>query len=420
MTNARVTEHSLSFRSSGPFKRGYPLRYTIAFVFTLLTLVSGVALIVFNYIGNEKATILAAHDLLERISHQVTSQVSALILPVQSVINISSKTIHSSGLSFETRLPLLEHFVEILRHNRKMASMVVADVDGDFFIVRSVENHLSASSTFGAPDGTRFIVQGIDREMDELVAEKILFLDENLFSLFEKTSRSTTYDHRRQGWFKASIYNHQLVTTEDYLLFGTQEIGLTIARRLKEGHGVVAADLPLKEMSARLAEQRVTPSTELILVNGQGTIVAHSNFSKIEEHLQTMEPSQARMPSLTDFDSPLYASLAKTLTQKQAVGRLDLTTASAKMLGAVTKIPIHADRDLFLAAFIPRDELLSGAIQLRNRSILISLLCLAITIIIVFWLSQRISTSLRYLSMEAQKIREFKLDTPIRVDTRIL
>jgi hypothetical protein len=52
--------------------------------------------------------------------------------------------------------------------------------------------------------------------------------------------------------------------------------------------------------------------------------------------------------------------------------------------------------------------------------VLISLAVLAFTILIVFWLSQRISTSLRLLAREAQQIREFKLDKLISVKTRIL
>lgn len=41
---------------------------------------------------------------------------------------------------------------------------------------------------------------------------------------------------------RVTIYQIVIVT-DYYLLFGTNEIGLTIARRLEEGHGVVATDL---------------------------------------------------------------------------------------------------------------------------------------------------------------------------------
>ena len=46
------------------FKRGYPLRITIGFVFTLLIFLSGITLIGFNYFGNQRTTILAARNLL--------------------------------------------------------------------------------------------------------------------------------------------------------------------------------------------------------------------------------------------------------------------------------------------------------------------------------------------------------------------
>jgi HD-GYP domain-containing protein (c-di-GMP phosphodiesterase class II) len=402
------------------FRRGYPLRYTIAFVFTLLTLLSGATLIVFNYIGNERTTLAATRDLVERIDHQVTVQVAELLAPVHSIVNIASKTIRTAGQSFETRLELLEHFVEILRNNPRISSMYVADVDGDFFIVRSVENNPHAGVVFDAPAGTHFIVQGIDRELDELVAEKRMFLDEKLFQMSDQLFESTTYDHRRLPWFKAAIYNHELVTTDYYPLFATQEIGLTIARRLKEGRGIVAADLTLLDLSNQLARQRITPTTELLLLDRNGTIVAHSVFEKITHRFGFSSDETARMPTLAEFDLPEYHQLAAALSAKQPSGMLSINTGNRELLGSLSQIPTRTGRDLYLASLIPREELLRDVARLKNQSIIISLALLVLTIFSVFWIAQRISNSLRSLAQAAQSIREFKLDAPISIETRIL
>jgi HD-GYP domain-containing protein (c-di-GMP phosphodiesterase class II)/HAMP domain-containing protein len=388
-----------------------------------LTFLSGATLIVFNYLGNERTTILTTHDLLKRIGDQVTTQVSELLGPVQSVVNISSKNIKTVGQSFDDRLELLEHFVEILRLNRQLSSMYVSDVDGDFFIVRSVQNNPAAGKAFGAPPGTHFVVQGIDRELDELVSEQILFLDEKLFTVARETRETTVYDHRMRAWFKAAIYNHDLITTEYYVLFATQEIGLTVARRLKEGQGVVAADLTLRDMSAKLSHQRVTPSTELILLDSDLTTVAHSDYAKIADRLSASAGEKIRMPHLKDFDDLLYSRLSDTLSSEfpeQRFGLLDLKNGATDILGYVNEIPIEKGRDLYLASLIPRDELLRDVNRLRNQSILISLALLAGTILLVFWLAQRMSKPLRVLAREARDIRAFKLDTPISVQSRIL
>jgi HD-GYP domain-containing protein (c-di-GMP phosphodiesterase class II)/HAMP domain-containing protein len=402
------------------FRRGYPLRYTIAFVFTLLTLLSGTTLIVYNYISNERTTLATTKDLLERISQQVTAQVAELLAPVQSIVNIASKTIHTAGQSFETRLELLEHFVEILRNNPRISSMYVADVDGDFFIVRSVENNPHAGVVFDAPAGTHFIVQGIDRELDELIAEKVMFLDEKLFQVSDQIIENTTYDHRRLPWFKAAIYNHELVTTDYYLLFATQEIGLTIARRLKEGQGIVAADLTLRDLSTQLALQRITPATELLLIDGDGTVVAHSVFEKVAHRFGLSTDDTARMPTLADFELPEYHQLANALSADPPSGPLSLNSGERELLGSISRIPTRTGGDLYLASLIPRDELLRDVTRLKNQSILISLALLVLTIVSVFWLARRISNSLRSLARAAQSIREFRLDSPISVKTRIL
>ncbi len=310
--------------------------------------------------------------------------------------------------------------MEILRHNSRIASMSVADVNGDLFTVRSVDNSPAAATAFKAPSGTSFIVQGMDRKFDELVAEHVLFLDDKLFVIDEKTLRQTTYDHRRQPWFKASVYTHGIVTTDYYLLSETNQAGLTIARRLKEGHGVVAADLTLRDISDRLADQRITPSSELLLLYGDGSIISHSDFGKIAPHLYGAADQRPRMPKLSDFDTPVFIELAKIIAGKPSAGPLSLRAGPKAMLGYLSFIQFQKGRQLYLVSLIPRDELLSDIIRLKNQSILISLGLLAGTILIVLYLSKRISGSLRHLAREAQKIREFKFDGPIDVQTRIL
>jgi HD-GYP domain-containing protein (c-di-GMP phosphodiesterase class II) len=402
------------------FRRGYPLRITIAFVFKLLTFFSGITLISFNYFGNERTTVLATHDLLRRIRDQVTTHVSELLGPVQSVVNISSKTIKTVGQSFDELLGLLEHFVEILRLNHQLSSMYVADVDEDFFIVRSVENNPEAGKAFQAPRGTHFVVQGIDRELDEMVSEQILFLDEKLFLVSSKSSEASVYDHRMRTWFKAAVYSHELITTDYYVLFATQEIGITVARRLKEGQGVVAADLTLRELSAKLTPQKVTPSTELILLDSDSTVVAHTDYAKIAHHLNQSKGGKLEMPNLEVFDHPIYTQLADTISGEQHLGLLELNNGSQKIMGFLSEIPIRKGQNLYLASLIPRHELLRDVNRLRNQSILISMALLAVTIMLVFWLARRMSRSLHVLAREAQDIREFKLDTPISVRSRIL
>ena len=384
-------------------------------------------LIAFNYIGNERTTILTTRDLLKRIGDQVAAQVTGLLAPVQSVVNISSKTISTVGRSFDERLELLEYFVEILRFsfNRQISSMYVSDVDGDFFIVRSVQNNPEAAKAFGAPEGTHFVVQGIDRELDELVSEQILFLDEKLFLLGTETKETTVYDHRMRSWFKAAVYNHDLITTEYYVLFATREIGLTVARRLREGLGVVAADLTLHDISAKLGNQRVTPTTELILLDSELTITCPFGLRQNRGPFEPHRPvKKIRMPHLRNFENPplfpIIGHYNASIT-RAAVRFAGMEKRRRRTFWPTWKaIPIDKGRDLFLTSLIPRDELLSDLKRLKNQSILISVTLLAGTILLVFWLAQRMSKSLRVLAGEARDIRAFKLDTPISVQSRIL
>ena len=60
------------------------------------------------------------------------------------------------------------------------------------------------------------------------------------------------------------------------MFFTTGEVGLTFARRLAGGGGVVGADLALADLSAGLARQRVTDNTRIAIFDPSARVVALS------------------------------------------------------------------------------------------------------------------------------------------------
>lgn len=69
-----------------------------------------------------------------------------------------------------------------------------------------------------------------------------------------------------------AIGRNDTVITSPYIFFTSKEIGLTVARSLKSGAGVVGADTVLTSISTLLQKKKLTASTELILSNKDGNI----------------------------------------------------------------------------------------------------------------------------------------------------
>jgi hypothetical protein len=51
-------------------------------------------------------------------------------------------------------------------------------------------------------------------------------------------------------------------------------------------------------------------------VDSGGTIEAHSDFTRIERHLNRADLTSFRMPNLVEMGDPVYAQLAEVLTRQ--------------------------------------------------------------------------------------------------------
>ena len=103
----------MSDRKSTLTKR-YPLHLTIAFAFTALLLVIGLALITFNYIETRKIAILGADDLLERTSLHLQTSIAELYVPAQNLVDVLSRAVSAEETDLEDRLADLPLFAEPL------------------------------------------------------------------------------------------------------------------------------------------------------------------------------------------------------------------------------------------------------------------------------------------------------------------
>ena len=209
------------------------------------------------------------------------------------------------------------------------------------------------------------------------------------------------------------------MTTDFYVFFTTGEVGLTFARRLADGSGVVGADLALADLSAGLARQRLTESTKIAVFDPSGRIIALSTPEMRVPVRAANSDETVTMPRLSELDDPVYRALAEIFTGSELGERRDLEIAGRAWLASVKAVPTRRGTDVFLATLIPRDELLAAVDRVRNQGLVISLALLVAAVGVVLWVSGNMSSALRSLAAEAGEIRRFKLSRPVEVRSRI-
>jgi len=395
----------------------YPLYLTLAAVFVTLFVVFGLVLIGFFHSESKRIEILGADDLMDRIGRHMQTSIAELYLPAQSLVDVASKSAPLAGTDLEDRLATLGALTEALRLNPHMSSIFVGYEDGEFFLVRSVGDRRVAAQALDAPKGSRFAVQSIER--DGGVRGTLLFFDDALELLDTRPLSATDFDPREREWYRSAIERSEQITTDFYVFFTTGEVGISFARRLAHGGGVVGADLALADLSAGLAQQRVTPSTKIAIFDTSHRVIAVSTPELRMPVRGDGSTDRVTMPGLGELDDPVYSALATHLEVEESPGRFELNAAGEKWLASVSTVPTRRGGDVFLATLIPRTELLADVDRIRNQSVLMSIGLLIIASGIVLAISRGLSSSLRGLAREAEQIRRFKLGRPMTVRSRI-
>jgi len=380
------------------------LQVGIALVFTVLIAALGVALTWYHYQASRDAALIAADDLFARITRQTATNIQKLYAPAEALVDLTVALDDVASGTHIQRMRLLPYFAESLRSAGTLYSLYVGYPSGEFFQLRSVGDNAELRRRIQAPRGTAFALSTVEPGVEGLQWAWV-FYNKDLEPIGSRDPVPTDYDPRQRRWYQLAISKPGQVSTGLYRFQSSGVWGTTLARRAADGRAVVGADLTLEALCAAIARERVTPSTAVLVLGPSGRMIGHSG----DRNASCQEP-----------DDPVAQAVHQRFDADAMPGRLDLSVDGRDWLGSLSVLPMRSGGQLHLAVLVPRDELLSHIIELRDTSLLLSLALLLFSIIIVWWIARRIARPLRTLAGAAQQIRDFKLDTPVDVRSRFL
>jgi HD-GYP domain-containing protein (c-di-GMP phosphodiesterase class II) len=399
--------------------RRYPLHVTITVAFTALLLLLGAGLIAFSYRESRKIALLGAEEQIEKVGGHLEQSIAALYGPVQNFVDVTSQAFPREIESDEQERRALRFFGEVLRLGTRLSAAFVGFENGDLYLVRRAGDPHVADRVETVPEGAAFVVQRIERRAGEEVLQELLLYDDELRLLARERVEWTGFDPRERDWYRGALGDEGQFVSGFYSFYTTRQIGVTFARRLAEGHGVVGADLTLSDLSDGLADHRVTPSSRVALLEPGGGVIALSEPASRLAGEMEREGDEVEMPTIGELDDPVYQALADRFDDAGVPARFEMEAGGRHWLVSLMSLPVRSSEDIVLASLVPRDELLEGVDRVRDRSILISLALLALALVLVVTLSRHLSKSLRLLAREAEHMRELRLDEPVSVRSSI-
>ena len=362
----------------------------------------------------------SAADLLEAVDREADHQLERAIESATMATAIISRTpLGASGNARERRagLPQLQ---ATLDSSSLLTSLYLGYANGDLLMLRRL--HDQADQThFRAPPGSRYLLQSIEQRA-EGPRGRFVFLDADLQSLREEDQPgyATAYDPRTRRWYRDALSRGGTVTSEPYVFFTTRKVGMTVSTPVPGTRVVVGADVRLETLGALFKSARRTPDTQMALVTPDARLFAHEDPHRL--YLLAPDASgQPRMRTLAESGIPVLQALHGTV---KALDPKDSHTATLQVDGrdwrvSITPIEITGGIPLHLVLAIPDDELLAQAHAVRARSVWTALLIALLAIVVVVLASRRVSTPLRGLAAEADRVRHFDFAAPVTVRSSI-
>ncbi|MGE8059595.1 HD domain-containing phosphohydrolase [Pseudomonas sp. NPDC089547] len=391
-------------------RRGISLQWLVALAIVLGMLLLGAALAWQGYRGIRQTLVAAAADAAQQVGKTIDERARRLIDPVQSSIRLlaHNPTAHTQAQRLE-RLPQL---VETLDANRMLSAAYMGYANGDFLLVRRLRDP-QLLERFAAPPGTAFLLQSVNRDEGGRVQGEWRYYDRALNLLHAQAKPEYRYDPRTRAWFAEASAQPTTVLTPPYVFFTTGEIGLTLAQRSVDGGAVIGMDVSVNDLASETQGLRITPGTEIAVLDEQGNVVAYPDLQRVIVH-------ERQGVRLSRIDELGVASLQHLYADPpQGPQSKPYQVDGQTWYGMRIPLTTLAGQDLQVLMAVPGHELLAGARQVLFEQLLWTAVLMAVLLVLGGVLGRRIGRPLKQLAVQVQGLAGFDFSREVGVKSRV-
>lgn len=334
----------------------------------------------------------------------VEERVEALLRPNAIVLRQIGFSALAGAEQLDERLALRHVLTAELDANRLLSAAYVGYENGDFMLARPLRN-AEARRGFEAPDEARYLLQTISRGAKGNALGAYHFVAEDGRLLISREQPGYRFDPRTRPWYRAAREQQGLVVGDPYLFFTTQEVGLTLSQRSREGGSIVGVDLLLVDLSRTLAAQRGTKGTQLLLLNPQQRVLAYSEPAR----LAVSDGERVRLASLDSVGLPAFPALL----DKAASKAHQLHFADGEWIGVRMPFNVGLGSGLQLLVATPMEDLVAPARARAQRARWIAAGLAVLLLPLGWWAGTVIARRLDQLGARTQRLVRFDF-TPVK------
>lgn len=386
---------------------GWPLRLSIASVVVLSMLVLAVAGLGLGSYGSRQNAIATATKTARDAGKLVNEQARRMLEPAQSTVRQLRFDPIASASTLDERLQRMYVLSEELAVNELVSAIYVGYDNGDFVLARPLDRP-EVRRRFEAPPMANFLVQTVTQQAGGAHQGQYHFFTADGREIERRTQPDYVFDPRTRPWYQAVAGSGAPTLSAPYVFFTTQQVGITLSQRSRGGDSVIGMDVVLDDLANSLGDLRVTPRTQLALVNAQHEVLAYPDMSRVLK----VDGDRLGFKTLAELDEPSLTPLNNLLTQDKPAALYE--AQGQEWLGVAMNFEVWRSPGMHLLVAIPSSELM-GELERRRLQVLAMVIVVVVLLLPVGWLAgASIGRSLDSLALRAQRIGRFDFAHPLK------
>lgn len=376
-----------------PKKFKISIHVSIITLFVLLLSLVGFSIIGLQYQALNKILSSSAKHFIEQTSLLVKERLLYYLQPLTHDL-IEIKDMLDYGIVDPSNSKQFDLFLlESIQHNDEIFMVYYGTVAGDFY--------------------------GVDREQPGIIGlthiinsttppTRIRYELDQQGHFLKKNPLKQNFDPRVRPWYRSAASTGKSIWTDIYPfhLFGKEHYfkpGITAAAPIydknKQLKGVIALDLTMDSLQYFIQHLEVTTNTVIYIINEKKQIIAYRDYTQdkdirgkilqpeISQHFKVLSQSPNDSQSVSSYkhDGQEYFLAHQTITSKDNAVSWQIIIV------------------------VPANDVLAPLKSVSLHHLLLTILILFLGIILVRYISQKISRPIIYLAKEAREITKLKL-----------
>jgi len=394
--------------------------FRISLTVTILTAFTVVFLAVMGfttfatYHQTMRGAIASAERSMADLTSRTAARTAALVEPLYATVTIAPLLSYAGSGFNATNTATEATLREMLGVLPQAAAISLADREGTMLRVFNVAAMAPGPREALAPPAHTTLVT---RHSDRVGDDRLWFLDAT-GGLVGQRERRRFNDPLDEVWYHTARHAEGVATTVLHALPELGVSGLSIVRQLSGGTAI-GIDIVLESLGAFLREQQVSPHSAAFIIDDNGIMIAHSN----QAVAMARGGSGDRANWITIASSP--DPILRAFWSRFSVGTLTPgSTVELEINGEahlVRFLPLDGvgSPPLLIAVVAPLTDFTGPILRARNWTLGLSLLACVVGLVLIGVVARWITRPLASLTEEAESIRRFELEQPMRVGSHI-